>query len=117
MQRLLKILLAFFIILLYTLNFCNAIDLNLTENATRNSSTNSENSSNNGSNKISNISDNTYGNATLDNTISQSTTVSSVSPTSNSQSSIIGNILDISLIVVGILLIFLAIAILIRLKK
>ena len=116
MSKLTKLLLIFFIMLFVCINFSYAIDLNLTEqtnNITNANYTSEENETNENNNTSSNVSSNSI--ESTDDTIS-STRVSTVNnlPESNLG---LSNILNILLITVGIVLILLGIAILIKLNK
>lgn len=95
-----------FFINLFTVSFgVDAIDWNVTNNTT----TNSANTSIQNQSTTTNSAQNTNTNA------STSTNVNSVNPVTDSQAALT-NILNIVLIVIGILLVLLSIAILIRLK-
>lgn len=123
MNKLIKIFSIFAVLTLFVFasNYCYAINMNLTNNnASNNATTNTENNTsndvaNNASNTSSNAStnDNKSNNQEVQNS-SFSTTVSGVEESSELD---ITNILNIFLIVIGILLILLGIAIIIRLKK
>lgn len=117
MSKTLKNVLIFllFLIILFNCNFVKAVDLNLTENTSFNentSSTNSNyNSNENYTSSTSNNSNTSYDNSSVVNP--PSATVSSV----QSSGLDLSNILNIFLIVIGVLIILLAIAILIKLKN
>lgn len=113
-------------------NFCYAVDLDMTDNETNNadlttntimednntntnSNTNTSSTINNTNSTSSSISNSTF-NTTNTTSLNSPTTVSNVNSTSNSSLGL-SNILNILLIVIGILLVLLSIAILIRLKK
>lgn len=110
MTKLTKIISSFLItltiVMAININFVNAVDLNLTENPSNNTS--NVNSSNTLDNE-----NNYYANSSITNTPSATVKTGNVADSSLNLS----NILNIFLIVVGILLILLAIAILIRLKN
>lgn len=118
MTKIIKTVSSFLLIVLITLSCVNAVDLNLTENITSNTSSSNlaeerTNTSYTNTNSTTNYTNNTSIN---NNTI---TTPSATVSTSNFPESGLGlsNILNIFLIVVGIVLILLAIAILIKLKN
>lgn len=129
------IILTTIITLILGFNFCYAVDLNLTDdliddfssnNVTQNTNntntsdvsttnnTNSNTNTDNTNNTNSNITSNTNSSTTSGNASSTSATVTNSLPESDLG---LSNILNILLIVIGILLVLLSIAILIRLKK
>lgn len=119
MSKLLKIMLiaCFMITFAFTLSY--GIDLNLTADNSQATNSNTNNTSvkgnsSNNTNSNSNISTNSTN--TVEKNYS-SATVSDVKSVQDYNTSTITNIINIALIVVGILLIFFAIAILIRLGK
>ncbi len=108
MSKIFKITLVLFIILFSICSFSLATDIDL--NITDDNISSTENT-------ITNSFTNTNRESTFSNNNSQSTTISSVKDTSTTSSDGLGltNILNILLIVVGVVLILLSIAILIRL--
>lgn len=106
MFKKLKIFLLAFILSICTISYVYAVDINMNL-----SNTNNTNTANTSPNISSNVS-------TLDNNLYTSTDSYSVSLSSMPEAELgLENILNIILIVVGILLILLGIAIMIRLKK
>lgn len=129
MSKLSKILLIACLVVCFSFTLCYGIDLNLTENnaqasnsssntnvntnSNSNTYTNSKNASNSASGNVNNTNNNT-------NTTTKSNNQAATVGTATLQdynASTITNIINIALIVVGVLLIFFAIAILIRLGK
>ena len=124
MTKLEKIISVFFIILTIIINikFVSAVDLNLTEDESYNTENNYSNSSNVSNNDAENTSynntDSTVNNSNINNNSTITTPSATVKTGNIGDASLnLSNILNIFLIVVGILLILLAIAILIRLKN
>ena len=121
MSKLSKVLVILCIVFCCFYSSCYGVDLNLTDANSSNSATTTSNTNNlpetNNSSNLANTQINNNSISNSNNNENISTTVSGVNSVSNSNSSIVSNILNIALIVVGVLLIFLAIAILIRLKK
>ena len=135
MSKLTKIILFFIIAIIFSFNYCYGIDLNLTESTTTGNSAQSgtqattdqpttssntqtpasTNTATNSTITNTNSTSNVSGNSTKQNT--STSTVSSVQSNQNSSSSTITNLINIALIVIGVLLIFFAIAILIRLSN
>ena len=134
MSKLSKTILFFIMAIIFSFNYCYGIDLNLTESTTTGNSaqsgaqtTDQSSTSNTQTPASTNTAANTTttnatssnnsvaGNSTKQNT--STSTVSSVQNNSNSNSSTITNLINIALIVIGVLLIFFAIAILIRLSN
>ena len=120
LKRVLSIFLIFFVVFLMNFVCVDAVDLNLTENTSSN--INSSNSVNeNTENNYNSTSNNSVANSSYNTTqnVEPSTTSATVRTGDLSSSSDlrITNILNIFLIVVGIILILLAIAILIKLKN
>ena len=119
--------------LIFGINYCYAVELNLTDDLTTNFSLNntSDNSNSTDSNATNSTDTDTDSNTNITNTNSEntmnttdsatysgtsntSTTVSNALPESNLG---LSNILNIFIIVIGVLLVLLGIAILIRIKK
>lgn len=115
MSKLVKSLLILFIIFSISIfvNFAYAIDLNLTETI------NGTNSSYVDENEVENDLSSNFSSSNSSSTIEDTTSSTRVSTVSNLPESNLGlsNILNILLIAVGIILIFLGIAILIKLNK
>lgn len=114
MSKLTKIILIFVLAISFTLSYCYGIDLNLTENSTKTNSTATNSNPTNNTSNSNTITSNSSAANTISNT---SSTVSSISNVSTSNTSTITNLINIALIVIGVLLIFFAIAILIRLSS
>jgi len=123
-QKIFKVLFILFIAIFMLAQFTYATDIDTTalsnsyNNSTTNNTTNTNTTTNSISNSINNSVDSTKNSTT--NTIKPvTTTTPSVSSTSSLPEADLGftNILNIVLIVIGLLLILLGIAILIRLKK
>lgn len=108
LSKIIITLLAIFTVLLISFNSVKAVDLNLTENISSN------NSLTNSVNDDEDLNNTNYSNSTNIASENNSTKVTSVVPESNLG---LTNILNFVLITIGILLILLAIAILIKLNK
>ena len=127
-SKFLKLVMVIFVISLFLgCNMCYAVDLNLTDESLddltidNSDSTNTNAIGNNATNSTNNTNSNSNDNGTSNTTTNTSSTsnTSSATVTNALPESDLGltNILNILLIVIGILLILLAIAILIRLKN
>ena len=122
MSKTLKITLVLFIILssICTFSLATDIDMNISvddsDNTISVANNTVSNSTTNTINKNNTVKTNSISSQEAD-TLSQSTTVSSVNKTATDDGLGISNILNILLIVVGVVLILLAIAILIRLHS
>ena len=127
MSKLTKFILFFTMLIVFSFNYCYGIDLNLTENSTvadntSNTQTSASQDATNTNQAVNASTNGTNTNSqnlfeTSKQNLSTSSTVSSVSTNQNSSTSTITNLINIALIVIGVLLIFFAIAILIRLSK
>ena len=131
MSKITKILVVCGLAFIFFANVCYGIDLNLTENTAvtdPNAATSNTATSNPATSATTNaaVTGNSVTSGTTSNTNSvandlftsnTSSTVSSVSNATNSNTSTITNLINIALIVIGVLLIFFAIAILIRISN
>ena len=112
-QRIL-LLAIIFMVMIFNLNFVKGVDLNLTENITNSYAENVE-EEDTATNTTTSTSKR---NSTSSDSSTLATSSATVKTTSSTEAGLgISNVLNILLISVGILLILLAIAILIRLKK
>ena len=118
MEKILAIVLMFVTILLVSFNYAyvGAVDLNLTENTSSSSSNSADEDDTQNSEDT--PTSNYARSSTSSNTKSSLDTSATVKTTSSTETGLgLSSILNIFLICIGILLIFLAIAILIRLKN